>query len=356
MNRQRVALLAAVVLVVGVGSVGGVLAMQGATAEPAATVIEAGGDTTVHDPALVVGEEDEPWFVYSTGLESPVGSPGPVVVRRSVDQGATWEDLGPAWAATDLPDWVAEHVPEARNYWAPELYQHDGTWYLYYSVSTFGSNTSAIGLRTGSTLDPDDPDYGWTDQGMVWSSDLADMYNAIDAGILEDADGTPWMVFGSHWLGIQVVELTWPSGLAADPDAEPVQLAYRPDSPHQVEAPYVVEHDGWYYLLLSEDACCQGTDSTYRITVGRSQQVTGPYVTRDGTDLTENGGDTLLAGSGDLHGPGGQSVSQGVLAFHFYDGAHAGRQTLALRELAWDDEGWPVATTADEQEAARGQE
>ncbi|GEL96778.1 hypothetical protein [Cellulomonas terrae] len=36
-------------------------------------------------------------------------------------------------------------------------------------------------------------------------------YNAIDPGGITDADGTPWMAFGSFWGGIQLVELAWPS-------------------------------------------------------------------------------------------------------------------------------------------------
>jgi arabinan endo-1,5-alpha-L-arabinosidase len=234
------------------------------------------------------------------------------------------------------------------NYWAPELYEHDGTWYLYYAASTFGSNRSVIGLRTSPTLDPADPDYGWTDRGEVWRSEPSDPYNAIDPGIVEDTDGTPWMTFGSYWSGIQVVELSWPSGLPVD-DAAPVGLASRLASPHAVEAPSVVPHEGWFYLFVSQDACCQGVDSTYRIAVGRSRDVTGPYVTRDGTDLLVDGGDVLLETTGDMVGPGGQSVSGGIMAFHYYDAATGGTPTLALRELAWDAEAWPVLTTPDEQ-------
>lgn len=328
------------VLLAGGAAVGVAVTRGGGAAT--ATDLPVGGDATVHDPALVVGEGDDPWYVYSTG-DQRVGA-GAVQVRRSTDRGATWEYVGTAWGPSDAPRWAQEAVPGVVNYWAPELYEHDGTWYLYYAASTFGSNRSVIGLRTSPTLDPDDPGYAWTDQGEVWRSAPGDPYNAIDAGIVEDDDGTPWMVFGSYWGGIQVVELAWPDGKPA-PGAEPVAVATRAEAPYAIEAPYVVRHDGWYYLLVSEDACCQGTDSTYRIAVGRSRDVTGPYVTRDGTDLLVDGGDELLATDGDLIGPGGQSVSRGVLGFHYYDGATGGTPTLGLRELAWDPDGWPVART-----------
>lgn len=343
--RRRGLLVAAAVTAVAIVAAGGV-AVATRSGAPAATEIPVAGDVGVHDPALVVGEGDDPWYVYSTGDQRE--NAGAVQVRRSTDHGATWEYLGTAWGPSDSPRWAQEAVPGVVNYWAPELYEHDGTWYLYYAASTFGSNRSVIGLRTSPTLDPDDPDYGWVDRGEVWRSEPADDYNAIDPGIVEDADGTPWMLFGSYWSGIQVVELAWPDGLPAA-GAAPVGLASRMAAPHAIEAPYVVEHDGWYYLLVSQDACCQGTDSTYKVAVGRSRDVTGPYVTRDGTDLLLDGGDVLLETAGDRVGPGGQSASGGVLAYHYYDAATGGTPTLGLREIAWDADGWPVLATAEEQ-------
>lgn len=345
-HRRRGLLVAAVVTAVALVAAGGVAVATRVGGAPAATEIPVTGDVGVHDPALVVGEGDEPWYVYSTG--DPREDAGAVQVRRSTDRGATWEYLGTAWGPSDSPRWAQEAVPGVVSYWAPELTEHDGTWYLYYAASTFGSNRSVIGLRTSPTLDPEDPDYGWVDRGEVWRSEPTDDYNAIDPGIAEDADGTPWLLFGSYWSGIQVVELAWPDGLPVA-GASPVGLASRLDAPHAIEAPYVVSHDGWSYLLVSQDTCCQGTDSTYKIAVGRSRDVTGPYLTRDGTDLLLDGGDVLLESAGHRVGPGGQSASRGVLAYHYYDAATGGTPTLGLREIAWDAEGWPVLTTPEEQ-------
>lgn len=316
---------------------------------PVATEVELSGDLRTHDPALVVGEDGEPWYVFSTG-DQRVGL-GSIQIRTSPD-GREWTEAGTVWKASTRPEWVYEQVPGVSNFWAPELVENDGTWYLYYSASTFGSNRSLIGLYTNTTLDPSDPAYAWVDQGEVWRSTPGETdYNAIDAGIVEDAAGTPWMAFGSFWGGIQLVELSWPSGKPADPAAEAVTIASRREQPHAIEAPYLVARDGWFYLFVSRDACCQGTDSTYNMAVGRSREVTGPYVDREGVPLLEDGGTPLLATRGDRVGPGGQSVSAGHLAFHYYDAALGGDFRLAIRELAWDDDGWPVATTAEEQAA-----
>ncbi|GAA1973505.1 arabinan endo-1,5-alpha-L-arabinosidase [Isoptericola halotolerans] len=303
--------------------------------------LELTGDLATHDPALVVGQEGEPWFVYSTG--DPGRGLGAPMVHRSDDDGATWERVGPAWEASEDPQWVRDSIDGVEHYWAPELFEHDGTWYLYYSASTFGSNTSAIGLATSPTLDPADPDYGWTHQGPVWRSQAGETnYNAIDPGIVEDADGDPWMFFGSFWGGIQVVPLEWPSGMPAQ-GAEPVVVATRSGVPeNQIEAPFVVERDGYFYLFVSWGKCCSGTDSTYSIHVGRSPSVTGPFLDADGKDMARGGGTRVLGTDGSMIGPGGQSLDQGHLAYHYYDGDAGGMFRLAITELDWVD-GWPVA-------------
>lgn len=320
----------------------GVVLVWPSDAPHRAVVLELSGDLGTHDPALVVGQDGDPWYVFSTGNEGY--PPGAIQVRTSPD-GHRWTRLDDVWAADDAPDWVAGRVSGVRNYWAPEVYRHDGTYYLYWAASTFGSNTSVIGLHTSGSLDPRDPAFGWVDRGEVIASTTGDGFNAIDPGIVEDADGTPWMVFGSHWGGIQAVELEWPSGMRADPTAPPVTIASRGTPPNAIEAPFVVPRDGWYYLFVSKDQCCQGTASTYNIVVGRSRQVTGPYGDADGRSLMEDGGTPVLATDRPMIGPGGQSVSDGYLAFHYYDGRLGGAYQLGIRRLAWVD-GWPVARTA----------
>ncbi|GAT74102.1 arabinan endo-1,5-alpha-L-arabinosidase [Microbacterium sp. HM58-2] len=293
---------------------------------------ELSGDVFVHDPAYVA--TDDGHFVYSTG-NGQIGD-GNIQIRRS-DDGASWEYAGEVWASK--PQWLAEAVPGVDNLWAPELYEHDGTWYLYYSASTFGSNRSVIALATNTTLDPEDPGYEWVDRGAVIASEGTD-FNAIDAGIVEDEDGAPWMAFGSFFSGIHIVPLEWPSGMPAA-GGEPVLIADRGLLENAIEAPYIVPHDGWYYLFVSRNLCCKGVDSTYEIVVGRSRAVTGPYLDADGGALLDDGGTVVLSGEGDRIGPGGQSTSGDLLAFHFYDGAADGVPTLGILPITWRD-GWPA--------------
>ncbi|KRE29114.1 arabinan endo-1 5-alpha-L-arabinosidase [Agromyces sp. Soil535] len=293
------------------------------------------GDLAAHDPALA--RDGDTWYVYSTG--NGTVADGNIQVRSS-DDGVTWRYDGEVWQ--EKPGWLRESVPGVDNLWAPELVEHDGIWYLYYSASTFGKNSSVIALATNTTVDPDDPEYAWVDRGPVVTSSSGDDFNAIDPGVAVDAEGTPWMSFGSFWSGIRMVELDWPSGLRAD-DGEPLRLADRGVPPNAIEAPYLVEHDGEWFLFVSLDSCCRGTDSTYRVAVGRSNAPTGPFVDRDGVPLLEGGGTVLLESEGSRIGPGGQSIADGMMALHYYDANLRGAFQQALLPLRWDGDGWPVA-------------
>lgn len=305
-------------------------ALLGCSGAPVAPSLS--GDVFVHDPAYVHTDDGD--YIYSTG-NGQIGD-GNIQIRRS-DDGASWEYVGEVWKTK--PEWLSAAVPGVDNLWAPELYEHDGTWYLYYSASTFGSNRSVIALATNTTLDPDDPKYEWVDRGEVISSEGED-FNAIDPGIVEDAEGVPWMSFGSFFSGLQMVELEWPSGLRAS-DGEPILIADRGLVENAIEAPYIVAHDGWFYLFASRGFCCKGVDSTYEIIVGRSKDVVGPYLDADGGALLDDGGTVVLTSEGSRVGPGGQSVSGDRLAFHFYDADADGIPTLGLLPITWTD-GWPT--------------
>ncbi|MEU0091987.1 arabinan endo-1,5-alpha-L-arabinosidase [Kribbella sp. NPDC006257] len=303
----------------------------GASARPAA---ELTGDLTAHDPALI--REGSQWYVFSTGDEAIGG--GAVQIRRSSD-GQHWTRAGTVFGR--IPAWVSAEVPGVKTLWAPEIVKHGSTFYLYYAASTFGSNRSAIALATNTTLDPNNSAYRWVDRGLVHRSVSSDDYNAIDPGIVNDAQGTPWMAFGSFWSGIRMIKLQWPSGLAAPGQGAPLRLADRRVPPNAIEAPYVVSRNGWFYLFTSFDFCCRGTDSTYKIAISRSRSVTGPYVDKAGKPMLEGGGTILLSSTGRKIGPGGQSVFGDLLAHHYYDANANGAIRFDIRQLSWGSDGWP---------------
>ena len=294
------------------------------------------GDLAAHDPALVVGQHGSPSFVYSTGDAKVDG--GALQIRRSVD-GIHWRFVGSVWKTR--PAWIADTIPGVPALWAPELIQHGGTWYLYYAASTFGSNHSAIGLATNTTLDPGAAGYHWVDRGAVLVSQTSDPYNAIDPALVVDGSGAPWMAFGSFWSGIQLVKLAWPSGLRAD-DTPPVLIAGGRASPNAIEGSQLVHHGGRFYLFVSVGFCCRGAQSTYQVAVGRSDAIGGPYLDKQGLAMLTGGGTIVLTTRGSRVGPGGESYSRGQLGFHYYDADHDGRTTLAIAPVAWGDDGWPT--------------
>jgi arabinan endo-1,5-alpha-L-arabinosidase len=311
-----------------------------------------GQTSPIHDPALIVAD-DGTWYVYSTGLVNRENG-GTIQIWSSNDEGTTWAFAGNVWDR--IPGWIDTHFADGElpgNLWAPEITEHDGTYYLYYSASRFGGNNSLTALATNTTLDPSDPDYEWVDQGLVVSSPVAGLdpnnpgktFNAIDAGIIEDVDGTPYMAIGSFWYGIFLVPIEWPSGKpVADWQSKTVNIADRFMPGNPIEAPYITQHDGYYYLFVSFDSCCRGADSTYKVAVGRSASVKGPYLDKDGKDMFGGGGSVVLDSHGAVTGPGGQSVFGDYLAFHYYDGSNQDIPyfpTLGLQKINWVD-GWPA--------------
>lgn len=125
-----------------------------------------------------------------------------------------------------------------------------------------------------------------------------------------------------------------------NPGTSPADL---PPNWQAIEAPFVVHHAGFYYLFVSWDLCCRGTKSNYKIMVGRSRNVTGPYVDENDKPMLDGGATLLLAGNHRWVGPGGESVlrqkSGDIMVFHAYD-AKTGRPSLQISSIAWYD-GWP---------------
>jgi arabinan endo-1,5-alpha-L-arabinosidase len=249
--------------------------------------------------------------------------------------------VGSAFGATN-PAWIAQQVPQASDLWAPDLSYFGGQYHLYYSASSFGSNYSCIGHATRASL----ASGSFSDQGPVICSNHGsnDNWNAIDPNVVIDEQGTPWLSFGSFWSGIKAIELT-SSGARANNNLH--SLASRSGG---IEAPFIVRRCGYYYLFVSFDSCCRGADSTYNIRVGRSQNVLGPYVDKNGTPMMNGGGTLLVQGNAQWAGPGHNAILfTGNRAYNIYHAyiesglANAGASRLRIAELVWDAQGWPIS-------------
>ena len=291
------------------------------------------------DPSDIVQCKDEYWVFY-TGAGVPSYHSKDLV---------KWEP-GPAVFQT-APAWIAKIVPENRkmNYWAPDVMKLGDRYLLYYSVSSFGKMTSAIGLATNPTLDPNDPAYHWTDEGVVVRTQDGDGYNAIDPSVFHDGDGSLWLTFGSYWSGIKLIQLDPQTGKRMEPDSKLFSIAHN----ESIEASYLCRHDDYYYLFVNWGSCCAGPKSTYNIRIGRSKSVAGPYLDKAGVDMLHSGGTTFLGTTnGPLIGPGHAGILKAEGRDWFtsdFEGdlRMGGKATLAIMPLRWNADGWPEATVND---------
>jgi arabinan endo-1,5-alpha-L-arabinosidase len=298
------------------------------------------GDVTpVHDPAII--RQGDTYYLFSTSQERD--GKGLIHVRTSKDL-ATWTRTDSVFAA--MPAWARAAVPGTRGIWAPDVSKTADEYRVYYSISTFGKNRSAIGLVTTPSLE----EPVWTDKGAVVRSDSRDDFNAIDPNVFDDAQGRQWMTFGSFWTGIKLIRLDPATGMRSAEDHKVYSLARRRD-PGAVEAPFVVRRDDYYYLFVSFDFCCRGAKSSYFTVVGRAKSPTGPYKDRDGKDMMDGGGFPVLHASldksGRFAGPGHPAVmadgGRHYIVYHAYDVQKGGVPTLRIQPLGWSEDGWPVA-------------
>jgi arabinan endo-1,5-alpha-L-arabinosidase len=186
------------------------------------------------------------------------------------------------------------------------------------------------------------------DRGEVIESTISDDFNSIDPNILDDGPNGVWLSFGSFWTGIKQRRIDSKTGLLSSADAKLYSLARRPvsESPHDsIEAPILVRHGKYYYLFVSFDTCCRGANSTYRIMVGRSTSVNGPFADTHGVSMMDGGGTELLHGNAQWAGPGGQSIwldseKGDLIVYHAY-AMSDGSPWLHLNSLQWKND-WPV--------------
>lgn len=324
-------------------------------------------DVVVHDPVMI--EHDGMYYIFHTDYGLKMWS--------SPDL-ENWKDEGAIFP--EAPAWSFDVNPEFENHiWAPDITFHNGKFYLFYSISAFGRNTSAIAVATNTTLDTSSPNYKWVDHGpVIRSVPGRDMWNAIDPNLSFDDEGNPWLSFGSFWMGLKIVRLdesltkvyepeTWrtiaarhrdwkvderDAGDAANPELNYSELyskdqltANQTMQNGALEAPFIFKKNGFYYLFFSWDRCCKGLDSSYKTVVGRSKSIDGPYYDKTGTKLIHGGG-TIIASKTERWAAVGHPAAYtfngtDYLVAHAYDKTDEGKPKLILAEISWVD-GWPT--------------
>ncbi len=303
----------------------------------------------VHDP--VIAYEDGTYYLYCTGH-------GITQMTSTDRQHWTLSQEG-VLPKEKIPAWTHDSVPGFDTHiWAPDVIKYKNKWYMGYSCSTFGKNTSAIGLLSNTSLANKN---GWNDEGcLVASKSDRDQWNAIDPNFIVDGKGNPWMTWGSFWDGIQLIPLDKKT-FHVKKGAKPQTIARRhavgdtnvepnPTSKYAgtnaIEAPFIMKHGKYYYLFVSWDYCCRGVKSNYRVAVGRSKKVSGPYFDKNGKSMMEGGGTLILEGDKKEFEAMGHcsayTFPDGDRFFcHGYSVEKNGASILVEKIINWTSDGWP---------------
>jgi arabinan endo-1,5-alpha-L-arabinosidase len=283
------------------------------------------GNVPSHDPSTII-KSGVNYYVFTTGDNIPM----------------TYSTNLTSWTwgtsvFTSTPGWISGYVTGfTKNFWAPDLAWFNNRWNMYYSCSTFGSATSAIGLVTAPSISQS-AGTNWTDRGLVVASSSSSDVNAIDPSILVDGSNV-YMAYGSWHAGIGVVQINVSTGKPTG-----TRTIVAGGNSASWEAPCLIKEGSYYYMFVNRGSCCNGVNSTYYIVVGRSTSPFGPFTDKNGVNLKSGGGTTVLATQGNYIGPGHLSRITGTQkgAVHYYDGADNGNPKLEIVYFTWSS-GWPT--------------
>lgn len=240
-----------------------------------------------------------------------------------------WVFLGTAFAKETRPDFEPK-----GGLWAPDINQIGDKYVLFYSMSVWGGEwTCGIGRAVASQ-----PQGPFTDQGKLFRSNEIQVQNSIDPFYIEEK-GKKYLFWGS-FHGIYGIELT-ADGLNLKPDAKPRQVAGS-----AYEGTYIHKKNGYYYLFASVGSCCAGLKSTYTTVVGRSKNLFGPYVDKQGRPMLENNHELLIQKNEHFLGTGHNSeiitddAGQDWMFYHAVKASRPHGRVLMLDKIQWKD-GWP---------------
>ncbi|WP_088103527.1 arabinan endo-1,5-alpha-L-arabinosidase [Halalkalibacter urbisdiaboli] len=303
-----------------------------------------------HDPSIF--KDGDTYYVFSTDTKTSstnckIGAGAQI--RKSSNL-IDWEWVGHALEGVpkDAFEWT-----QAKGLWAPEVVKWNGTYFLYYCASQFGTNQSFIGVATSSSINGP-----WHDRGEVLKTSKKNKPNGIDPNLITDKNGTPYMIYGSFFGGIYAVKLDKTTGKLAEPNDEGICIAKRENETKEgaVEGPYMIYHPeyDYYYLFVSYDSLF----SNYNVRVGRSKEITGPFLDYNGKDLSDDQyrpsdeiGTKLLAGyqfqDGDgWMAPGHNSILEDEGQYYICHHARIPDKKdlfcMQIRQMLWTETGWPL--------------
>lgn len=278
-------------------------------------------DYSLPDPS-VIKAKDGYFYLYAT--EDIRNLP----IHRSKNL-VDWEEVGTAFTNETRPTFEPK-----GGLWAPDINYINGQYVLYYSMSVWGGEwTCGIGVATS-----DKPEGPFTDRGMIFRSNSIGVQNSIDQCYVEDK-GKKYFFWGS-FRGIYGIELA-DDGLSIKEGAEKKQVAGT-----AYEGTYIHKKGKYYYLFASIGSCCAGLKSTYTTVVGRSENLFGPYVDKQGRPMLENHHEILIRKNDAFVGTGHNSEivkdkkGNDWMLYHAVSAANPTGRVLMLDQIHWKN-GWP---------------
>jgi len=294
------------------------------------------------DPTVVKAQDG--WFyAYGTMDDWGDGKGSHLVpVVRSKDL-VKWTFVNDAF--TQKPSWK-----DKGGIWAPDVAVVNGKYHMYYAYSTWGDPNPGVGLAVA-----DKPEGPFTDLGKLFLSSEVDVPNSIDPFYME-SDGKKYVFWGS--FSDKPTQGTYGVELSADGKSVPDLSKKFKVAAGDFEAVMIQQKGDYYYFFGSKGSCCEGANSKYHVLVGRSKSFKGPFLDKEGKNLTERGtGSILIQGNEKYAGTGHNAKlitdKKGTdwMLYHAIDrntpkvSAGANRRVLMLDKVTWKD-GWPEISNA----------
>ena len=287
------------------------------------------------DPTVIRTEEG--FYLYATQTNSYW-----IPIYFSKDL-VNWEFKRSAFRNATKPK--PDVLPGGGAFWAPEIRYINGKYVLYFSWAKWGDGS--ISYTAVATSDSPVGDF-LNAKPLLITDDFGS--NCIDQFYYEE-DGKKYMFVGS-FNGIYVTELT-DDGLSVKRGADGKPVLKKQVCGRAFEGTNIYKKGKYYYLFASINNCCpnNGMDSKYKVVVGRSENLLGPYVDRKGKDMLDNSWELVLEGDGEtFFGPGHNSIiipddaGTDWMIYHSYvkeNGAVGGRLGM-LDRIVWSADGWPT--------------
>ena len=291
--------------------------------------------SSVADPTVI--RTDEGFYLYATQTNSYW-----IPIYFSKDL-VNWEFKRSAFRKATRP--TEDVLPGGGAFWAPEIRYINGKYVLYFSWAKWGDGS--ISYTAVATSDSPVGDF-LNAKPLLITDDFGS--NCIDQFYYEE-DGKKYMFVGS-FNGIYVTELT-DDGLSVKRGADGKPVLKKQVCGRAFEGTNIYKKGKYYYLFASINNCCpnNGMDSKYKVVVGRSENLLGPYVNRKGKDMLDNSWELVLEGDGEtFFGPGHNSIiipddaGTDWMIYHSYvkeNGTVGGRLGM-LDRIVWSADGWPT--------------